>query len=357
MRQWSLLLLPALLLSACGGAGETQSESVVVEVPAPESAQASPTLQESAPEAAATTTATEGAFDPAKIPVTDKLTGTFPYIQLPNGYRFTNFGSDRGDGRVMDFDREYFMYHGVLTPMEGRTFRAVVRPDREAVQDKEFSRLEVQRNFDDLVARLGGVKVSDGSASMDQELDRIKQLDRQASDSNHLYSSQYTNNVHTYVIRKPDALVWIQLGMGGNDAKIAILETQDFQGGMSITPASDIQSSLDSDGKAVLYINFDVDKATLKSDGVQAVGEIAKVLRDDSGLRLSIEGHTDSSGDATHNKRLSLARATSVRSELVNAGIAAARLDVQGHGAERPLVPNDSDANMAKNRRVELVKA
>lgn len=120
--------------------------------------------------------------------------------------------------------------------------------------------------------------------------------------------------------------------------------------------AAQIKQELDSKGKAVLYINFDVDKASLQPDGVLAVAEIKQLLTENPTLALSIEGHTDNTGAAAHNQSLSEARAQQVQQELVRGGIAAARLRAAGYGASKPLVANDSESNKAKNRRVELVK-
>ncbi len=67
-----------------------------------------------------------------------------------------------------------------------------------------------------------------------------------------------------------------------------------------------------------------------------------------------IEGHTDDAGDDVSNLRLSEGRAKAVKDYLVSRGIDAARLDAQGFGEAKPIVPNDSAANRARNRRVEL---
>jgi outer membrane protein OmpA-like peptidoglycan-associated protein len=86
------------------------------------------------------------------------------------------------------------------------------------------------------------------------------------------------------------------------------------------------------------------------------VTQIAEALKKDNSLQISIEGHTDNSGNAEHNKKLSDARANSVLNALVTDGIDKARLTAKGFGAEKPLAANDSEENKAKNRRVELVK-
>lgn len=72
-------------------------------------------------------------------------------------------------------------------------------------------------------------------------------------------------------------------------------------------------------------------------------------------LKVRVEGHTDSRGDAAYNLGLSAARAASVQAYLVAHGVAADRLVAEGFGESRPLDPADSDTAYARNRRVELV--
>ena len=72
--------------------------------------------------------------------------------------------------------------------------------------------------------------------------------------------------------------------------------------------------------------------------------------------KVSIEGHTDSTGNAAHNLDLSQRRAASVKIALVAAGIAADRLTTAGFGQTKPVASNDSAIGRAQNRRVEVVR-
>ncbi len=73
-------------------------------------------------------------------------------------------------------------------------------------------------------------------------------------------------------------------------------------------------------------------------------------------MKLSIEGHTDNSGSVERNKKLSTDRANTVMYALAGKGTDIKRLKARGFGAEKPSVPNNTEENKAKNRRVELVK-
>ncbi len=101
-------------------------------------------------------------------------------------------------------------------------------------------------------------------------------------------------------------------------------------------------------------IFFELDKATLLPESFAELNRLKKILDDDRTLHISIDGHTDSTGSAEHNKQLSTARAESVKSYLVSKGIDAPRLSANGFGSERPIAPNATEEDRAKNRRVEF---
>jgi outer membrane protein OmpA-like peptidoglycan-associated protein len=102
-------------------------------------------------------------------------------------------------------------------------------------------------------------------------------------------------------------------------------------------------------------IRFAVDSATILPDSFALMSEIADtLLRNPRIRRVEIQGHTDNSGTADHNKTLSDERANSVRDWLTSHGVASGRLTAQGYGQERPLVPNVTAAMRARNRRVQF---
>lgn len=88
-----------------------------------------------------------------------------------------------------------------------------------------------------------------------------------------------------------------------------------------------------------------------------ALREVLALLAAEPGLRLRIEGHTDDVGSTAGNQSVSEQRARAVRAWLIERGGSelAQRLEIRGYGESRPALPNDSEANRALNRRVELV--
>jgi len=103
-------------------------------------------------------------------------------------------------------------------------------------------------------------------------------------------------------------------------------------------------------------VHFLHDSSEILPDSMGIVEEIAEALRAHPEIaQIEIQGHTDDSGSVDHNQTLSGKRATAVRDSLVRIGIEPSRLMARGYGQDKPLVPNKTDANRAKNRRVQLM--
>ena len=102
-------------------------------------------------------------------------------------------------------------------------------------------------------------------------------------------------------------------------------------------------------------VNFDLNKAVVRQDAKDILQSDIKILKENPQIRVEVQGHTCDLGEANYNIMLSDKRANAIKDYLVSQGIAADRLTARGYGEERPRFPNDSEANRAKNRRVELV--
>ena len=106
-----------------------------------------------------------------------------------------------------------------------------------------------------------------------------------------------------------------------------------------------------------LNIEFDYDKANLRSQYYDELDVIVKVLHRDPGATARVEGHADKrkTSKADYNQKLSERRAKAVVDYLVDVGgIARTRLTYKGYGFDRPVAPNDTEENMQKNRRTEI---
>lgn len=111
------------------------------------------------------------------------------------------------------------------------------------------------------------------------------------------------------------------------------------------------------DGKIVTNgIRFDVNKATLKSESMGIINEIADLMKENPEIKFIVEGHTDSDGDDSFNMNLSEKRAETVVETLMKLGISKERLTFRGLGESKPIDTNNTSEGKANNRRVEFVK-
>ncbi|MCP3980092.1 MAG: OmpA family protein [bacterium] len=102
-------------------------------------------------------------------------------------------------------------------------------------------------------------------------------------------------------------------------------------------------------------ILFDVNDATLKTDIKIVLAKLAGILLISGSQSAMIEGHTDSTGDESHNLELSQRRANAVQEFLHAQGIEQGRLHAVGFGLQKPISDNDTPEGRSKNRRVEIV--
>jgi outer membrane protein OmpA-like peptidoglycan-associated protein len=101
---------------------------------------------------------------------------------------------------------------------------------------------------------------------------------------------------------------------------------------------------------------FDTNSAELKPQAMVALEELKTAMIDPHPAgRITVEGHTDNVGGDADNQRLSEARAQAVVRWLTQHGVAASRITAQGLGETRPAYSNDTPAERAKNRRIEII--
>ncbi|OIQ91140.1 putative lipoprotein YiaD precursor [mine drainage metagenome] len=123
--------------------------------------------------------------------------------------------------------------------------------------------------------------------------------------------------------------------------------------GVAVTQTPDNRLKLDIPSD----ISFDVNRSDIKSNFRTVLNTFADSLNKNTATTITIVGHTDSTGTDAINDPLSLNRARSVRDYLTARNVASNRLSIEGRGSHEPLVANDTPANKAKNRRVEIFVA
>lgn len=101
-------------------------------------------------------------------------------------------------------------------------------------------------------------------------------------------------------------------------------------------------------------ILFDQGKAELKSETKPELDKLAAFLQANSNAEIELSGHTSSEGERAYNRSLSYKRVKACKDYIIAKGVAEDRIIAIGFGPDRPVAPNDSEANRAKNRRVEM---
>lgn len=220
------------------------------------------------------------------------------------------------------FDSVKFQLKNEKVTVEGRSFD--IRYKLEKGQEAPGG-LHVTRNFTQAVKQAGGEVLYE---TKDNAVMRLKQ-DRQE--------------------------IWVRIRTAANGAwyYLDIVEKGELQQEVVVNKLLD---AINTTGRATVYINFDTASARIKPDAKPVIDDILDMLQKSPGLKISIEGHTDSDGKADANQTLSLERAQAVQAALTHQGISAARLSSKGFGQSRPVADNKSEEGKAKNRRVELVK-
>lgn len=348
-RALRLLCLPPLFALCLAACNRSATETTPATVPA----ESAPTETPPAADAALTTVVAATAsseFDPASVPESTASLPPFPFFKAPDGLKTVFDEKDRN----INFDRAHMIAGNKIVAIEGKIARdqfQLTNPEQ-----REYSAIEFQRNYENAIRGLGGVRISQTQYTGDV----LQAFGGREAVDKHYFGTCASDGCEnqSYLIRQGGKEYWIQVSTGAIPLHgyVTVLEREGMKQSLGFLDASAMKKAIDADGRVALYVNFDVDKATLRPDAQPTIAEIEKLLGGDPALRLSIEGHTDNTGTPAHNQELSTARARSVLGALVGLGIDPARLQSKGFGQDKPLADNGSEDGRAKNRRVELVK-
>jgi OmpA-OmpF porin, OOP family len=306
----------------------------------------------SAPSAAAAVAASSSAapapagFSPQSVAESSASLPAFPLFKDLEG--LTNNLNEKDANRA--FNRDHFIAGETLVPVEGKVFHG----EYNLTKDRPYSSIEFRRNYELAISQLGGARIG-GPLNTDKY--RRELIDANPAATGHCFLNT-CDDADFYLIRQQGKEWWISVATGSFPLHgyVTVLEKQTMAKSFSFMDAGALKSALDANGRVPVYVEFDVDRASLRPSARPAVDEIIKLMQANPQLRVSIEGHTDDTGTAARNGPLSNARAMTVLAELLAAGIAPARMKTAGFGSSKPLVQGTSEEARAKNRRVELVK-
>jgi OOP family OmpA-OmpF porin len=122
--------------------------------------------------------------------------------------------------------------------------------------------------------------------------------------------------------------------------------------GLQVAYSNEITSEVSSKS---YQIQFETGSAVIKPASYKLLDEILQSSVVAEGLKVGVYGHTDNTGNAQSNQKLSEDRANSVKNYLVSKGLATARIESKGFGPAKPIGDNNTNTGRAQNRRVQIV--
>lgn len=339
-------------ITSCGSGDKKnadQSDSVVVTAPADT---ATPPANADQPPAS---TETFKDFDWNTVPQSTAEIGAFPYLSAPAGMyiglKDSYSESKTGYSYFSDFNKLIIFNGQHFYNAEGKVAKMKFRMKEEGA---EWNQYGFDSSVDKYLSSIGAKLISKSRLSK-AEIDFLNK-DDDLTIHKYMIGDPYNEPVRFYALNHAKGKIMFQVFSNTATGDAAVVQLAAFEQTIKAPTALQMKKDIDANGKAILNINFDTDKSNLQPDGQKVVDEILTLMKSNPNLKIAIEGHTDNTGSAERNKTLSAARANTILKSLTSRGIDAGRLTAAGFGAERPLVANDSQINMAKNRRVELVR-
>ncbi|MDD7887403.1 OmpA family protein [Flavivirga sp. 57AJ16] len=286
------------------------------------------------------------AFSWDNIPESTADIGAYPYITPPKGMT-----EDDDNSKSYEFDKLEMFDGNTFFIIEGKVRRMSIIMEG----DKEWQQYLFDKSVSDYLKSIGAKLIFDGQ--IPNEL-----TGKWGDDPNTVYKHMHefyagdvvNHPVSLYVLKTANKKIGFQVS--SNSRTIGIVEKEDFTQTIEKVTADDILDEINNKGYATLHINFDTGKSRIKADSYDVIDEIAKMMKANTDLKISIEGHTDNVGDEISNMKLSKNRARSVLMALIDEDIDESRLKSEGFGQTNPIENNSTEEGRAKNRRVELRK-
>lgn len=207
---------------------------------------------------------------------------------------------------------------------------------------KPASDLQIHRNYQNAVKKIGGRIMGEftGGGTI------------AGYGNNHQQVGTYLTSMQ---LDRDGKNLWIALSSDSiGNIQLGIVEREGMQ--QQVAANTDWLEIFKKVGFAAFDIHFDTGKAIIKPDSKSLLDQMAQGLKANPAIKVEVGGHTDNTGDADGNLKLSDARAKAVMAALTTRGIAATRMTAKGYGRTVPVADNRLEEGRAKNRRVELVR-
>ncbi len=176
--------------------------------------------------------------------------------------------------------------------------------------------------------------------------------------------AQITDNFNeTILLRTNDAKIVVKSGVLSHELSLETtyvdIPRPSLNVEVKVAEAVKLVESLRmNSSKAIVMegITFELSKATLTNESKIVLDNIARILSENTDIKMQVNGYTDNTGNASANRKTSLNRAKAVVEYLISKGIDTKRLLPQGFGPGNPIASNKTEEGRAKNRRVEFAR-
>lgn len=243
-------------------------------------------------------------------------------------------------------DKENFTGPG----LEGKVTRIIYR------NPKERSILEMYRNYEAALQKAGVEILFQCNQKKRECIERYAGRTFQEYSGIHSISNLDGRFMSGKIVQG-NQTAYVAVAVGRTSTDIHVIEIRNMETEMVTLNAMTLKDNLTKKGYVIVEgIYFDTDKTTLKPESKPALDEVAKLLKENSEMKLFVVGHTDSQGVFSHNMTLSKGRAKAVVDKLTSSyKIAPERLQPHGVGPLAPKVSNENESGRSQNRRVVLV--
>jgi outer membrane protein OmpA-like peptidoglycan-associated protein len=209
-----------------------------------------------------------------------------------------------------------------------------------------------------VILRYGSMRKPDNENTVDGEEEALVRKSMKINDWNHFALSFnkralkfYLNGTRIFQVPNMMAPEKIQFYCEGD------YKYRGYANVVLAKGAVPLYNRLATEGRIITYgITFDIGKATIKPQSMTEINRIYELMNQNADLKFEVQGHTDNTGNAALNQKLSEQRAQAIVAKLVEMGISANRLTAVGKGQSSPIADNGTDEGRAKNRRVEFIK-
>ncbi|MFZ0700891.1 MAG: OmpA family protein [Candidatus Acidiferrales bacterium] len=218
----------------------------------------------------------------------------------------------------------------------------------------EQAKAELQAQQEEQARALADAKAQAEAAARQQaELDKEKaELEAQQQSQARALADAKAQQEQQAAAQAQQAAAQAQAAAARSEQEKEDLRANLLQQFSRILPTTDTSRGLKVNMADVL---FDTAKYDLQPAAREALAKLSGIVEAHPGLKLQIEGYTDSVGSDAYNQTLSESRASSVRAYLVSQGVDPAAVTSIGYGKSNPVASNDSVTGRKQNRRVEII--